>query len=130
MNTPPSEPRGLSTLQVRDFTPYVLVDDAFRIRFTSEECASTGVPETLALTLIEAHPLPPAASPNAAAEAAGRRAGFSLVFSAPLIGPMRGYLPQRVYRIEHATLGCMDIFVVPIGVTPDGSAMRYQAIFN
>ena len=40
----------------------------------------------------------------------------------------RAYLPQRTYTLEHAALGRLDLFLVPIG--PDAVGMRYQAIFN
>jgi hypothetical protein len=49
---------------------------------------------------------------------------FSLVF----VGPARFVLPQQTYRLEHETLGEMDLFLVPIG--PDGGGMRYEAVFS
>ncbi len=49
---------------------------------------------------------------------------FSLIFH----GAMTPVLPQRMYRLEHETLGAMDIFLVPIG--PDSAGMRYEAVFN
>ena len=52
------------------------------------------------------------------------REAFSLVF----VGPGRFVLPQRTYRVEHETLGDMDLFLVPIG--PDGAGMRYEAVFT
>jgi hypothetical protein len=36
-------------------------------------------------------------------------------------------LPQATYPVEHDELGRMEIFLVPIG--PDGSGMRYEAVF-
>ena len=48
---------------------------------------------------------------------------FSLVFR----GPVDPLLPQRTYRLEHAELGALDIFLVPIG--PDSEGMRYEAVF-
>jgi hypothetical protein len=58
--------------------------------------------------------------------AAGPRPGgsFSLVFR----GPREPVLPQRIYRFEHAALGPLEIFIVPIG--PDEQGMRYEAIFG
>ena len=50
--------------------------------------------------------------------AAGMRA-FSLVFSGP-----GSNLSQRMYDIEHPTLGRLEFFLVPIGPG------LYQAIFN
>jgi hypothetical protein len=33
-------------------------------------------------------------------------------------------LPQRIYRVEHAELGAIEIFLVPI------AADRYEAVFT
>jgi hypothetical protein len=41
---------------------------------------------------------------------------------------MSAPLPQATYRLEHATLGAMDVFLVPIGQDREG--VRYEAIFN
>ena len=38
------------------------------------------------------------------------------------------YLPQRIYTVEHAQMGRLDLFLVPIG--PDSNGMRYEVIFN
>ena len=55
--------------------------------------------------------------------AAPRRAPFSVVFRAP-----SGHeYPQGIYRVEHAHLGVLEIFLVPIG--PDEVGMRYEAVF-
>jgi hypothetical protein len=51
---------------------------------------------------------------------AGGRAPFSLVFQGGPDPP----LPQRIYRVEHADLGALEIFLVPIATD------RYQAIFT
>jgi hypothetical protein len=62
-------------------------------------------------------------------EAGGRgpegqqRLQFSLVFR----GPPEPRLPQAIYGLDHAELGHLDLFLVPIG--PDGEGMRYQAAF-
>jgi hypothetical protein len=37
-------------------------------------------------------------------------------------------LPQRIYRLEHAELEPMEIFLVPLG--PDRQGFCYQSIFN
>ena len=47
------------------------------------------------------------------------RAGFSLVFAGPS-SPVAG---QGTYRLEHAELGELDLFLVPVALG------RYQAIF-
>ena len=51
---------------------------------------------------------------------AGRRAQFSIVFE----GPADPTLPQRVYLLEHATLGVFSLFLVPI------APGRYEAVFT
>lgn len=49
-----------------------------------------------------------------------RRAPFSLRFR----GPDSPTLPQRIYRLEHAELGALELFLVPIGPG------CYEAIFT
>jgi hypothetical protein len=53
-----------------------------------------------------------------------RRSPFSLIFR----GPFRPQLVQRIWPLEHAALGRLEIFLVPIG--PDAAGMRYEAVFN
>jgi hypothetical protein len=50
--------------------------------------------------------------------------GFSLYFR----GPLTPLLPQGTYTLEHATLGALDIFIVPIKREADG--LLYEAVFN
>lgn len=70
------------------------------------------------VTLVEARAL------AAAGVSPAGRAAFSLTFRAA-----GGELvPQRIYRVEHDGIGSHDIFLVPIG--PDGTGMRYEAIFT
>lgn len=71
----------------------------------------------LALTLSEATPLP--AGPDA-----DGRAPFSLLFS----GPGEPTLPQGMVPLEHAGLGTLEIFLVPLG--PGSGGFRYEAIFS
>jgi hypothetical protein len=55
----------------------------------------------------------------------GREGGaFSLIFAAPR-GP---WLPQAIYPVQHASLGAMEIFLVPVGRL--GEDNGYQAIFT
>lgn len=54
---------------------------------------------------------------------AGGRAPFSIVFS----GPGERILPQGIRRLEHETLGALDVFLVPL--QPEAGAARYQAVF-
>jgi hypothetical protein len=54
----------------------------------------------------------------------GGRAPFSLLFR----GPVEPILPQRIYRLEHHSLGAMEIFIVPIG--QDATGTTYEAVFS
>lgn len=49
---------------------------------------------------------------------------FSLLFRAPGDAPP----VQGIYRLEHAGLGKMDLFLVP--VKKDESGLYYEAVFN
>jgi hypothetical protein len=53
-----------------------------------------------------------------------RQKQFSLVFRGPYEAP----IIQGIYRVDHATLGNLDLFLVPI--SRDASGVRYEAIFN
>jgi hypothetical protein len=98
----------LDQLQLSSFEP--LVGQPFSLRPDNES-----VPE-LEVVLVQA---------TALAHGAGRpRTPFSLVFR----GPLAPVMPQRIYRVEHAGLGALDIFLVPIGRDQDG--VRYEAIFT
>lgn len=83
------------------------VGDAFRVY------PDTGEPLDLELV-----------SATALGETSGRGRPFSTVFC----GPGDVYLPQRIYRMEHAEMESFEIFLVPIG--PDEKGLRYEAIFN
>lgn len=50
--------------------------------------------------------------------------GFTLAFS----GPATPMLPQSIYPLRHATLGTLDLFIVPVGKDKDG--ILYEAIFT
>jgi hypothetical protein len=56
---------------------------------------------------------------------ARRREPFSLLFD----GPSSPLLPQRTYRLEHARLGRLEIFLVPVARGADGR-VSYEAVFN
>ncbi len=49
---------------------------------------------------------------------------FSIVFR----GPSGAVLPQRIYRLEHETMGAFDLFLVPIEKNKEG--IFYEAVFN
>jgi hypothetical protein len=73
---------------------------------------------SVALTLSEARPLPQDGF------AAAMRQPFSLLFrsGSPVV------LPQKIYRMTNATVGPIEIFIVP--VARDRQGIVYQAIFN
>ena len=71
------------------------------------------------IELIEAQLLPVHAGKGGKAP---KRQPFSLTFRGP------GYLPQKIYRLEHAKLGALEMFLVPLG--PDDKGMRFEAIFT
>ncbi len=54
----------------------------------------------------------------------GGRDPFSLLFR----GPAEPVLAQAIYPLEHAQVGTLEIFVVPLGV--DAGGARYEAIFS
>ena len=54
-----------------------------------------------------------------------RRWPFALVLQTPFNDR---YLNQAIYRIEHAEIGTMDLFLVPNG--PDGEAFNYEVVFT
>jgi hypothetical protein len=53
-----------------------------------------------------------------------RRRGFSLLFRSAL----PGHVPQGTYRLEHARMGTLELFLVPVG--PRDGGMCYEAVFN
>ena len=59
------------------------------------------------------------------APAPGKRQPFSLLLRNPRTD---GYLPQRIYRLEHPALCALDVFIVPLGSHPDG--MHYEIVFG
>ena len=69
----------------------------------------------IALTLVEAAPL-------------DSRAPNERQFSLSLRGPREALLEQATHTLEHAALGTLAIFLVP--VARDADSLLYQAIFN
>jgi len=49
---------------------------------------------------------------------------FSLLFR----GDSRQVYPQRLYSVEHDTMGAFDLFLVPVGRDEKGTF--YEAVFN
>lgn len=91
------------------FAPHV--GETFAVR-------PTGQPELrLELELTEARALRDAA-------AGGGRAPFALTFS----GPPEQLLTQQIVPLEHATLGRLELFLVPLAL--DAGGARYEAVFS
>jgi hypothetical protein len=95
------------TLSIETFAP--LLDDDFRVPLDPHPA--------LELRLAEVAGTGDPARPDG-------RVPFSLLFR----GPAAPILPQRIYRLEHARLGALDLFLVPL--EPDAAGARYEAIFN
>lgn len=51
---------------------------------------------------------------------------FSLFFQ----GSTALYLPQKIYALVHRVLGSLEIFLVPVGISPDRAFYQYEAAFN
>jgi hypothetical protein len=100
----------LDQLSVDDFKPAV----------GSTFVLDAGDDARLDLELIEARPHDPEAP---AQDESGKRTPFALVFR----GPPEPIMPQRIYRIEHDSVGPLEIFIVPLG--PHAEGMRYEAVF-
>lgn len=64
-------------------------------------------------------------SEHAPSPGAPRPQPFTLTF----VGPAGAHLPQATYRLTQASLGELDIFLVPLGPLADGR-QRYEAVFN
>jgi hypothetical protein len=94
----------LADLTLATFEP--LVGDVFTI-------AADPAPIELVLTTADAR-----------GEWPGGRQPFSLLFG----GPHEPLLAQAIYRLEHAALGALEIFIVPIG--RDAESTTYEAIFT
>jgi hypothetical protein len=100
----------LETFTINTFSS--LIGDEFRLHVA-------GLPP-VPLELIEATLLD---GDSAAPAEHGRRIPFSIVFR----GLREPFLVQRLYVLEHATIGRFELFIVPIG--PDARGMRYEAVF-
>jgi hypothetical protein len=77
--------------------------------------------ERLDLELVEARTH---ARDAPALDANGRRSAFSLLFR----GPAEPVLAQRIYRLEHAATGPLELFLVPVARDAEGTS--YEAIFG
>jgi hypothetical protein len=95
---------NLSELTVETFAPRI-----------GESFTIAAEPDPIALVLDAAEEL---------GEWPGGRQPFDLRFR----GPHDPLLEQAIYRLEHAELGPLEIFIVPIG--RDADSTTYQAVFT
>jgi hypothetical protein len=96
----------LATLSLAALEPHL--GERFELRLSADE--------SRALELLALEPLstPPGA----------QRGSFLARFRAR----EREVLPQQIYLLEHASLGGLELFLVPAG--PDGVGMLYDAVFG
>lgn len=100
--------RDLAELTAELFEPHV--GEPFAVR-------PAGQPELrLELTLTDARLLPDASSGDG-------RAPFVLTFT----GPAETLLTQQIVPLEHASLGRLELFLVPLAL--DAGGARYEAVF-
>jgi hypothetical protein len=52
----------------------------------------------------------------------------NLAFSLFFHGPQSPFMPQAIYTLQHAELGALEIFLVPVARDQDG--FEYEAVFN
>ncbi len=100
-------------------TPKIMDASRYRIETFAPHVRSTFVAELspderLTMVLVEVKPGP--AHPKVQQ--------FSLFFR----GPREPRLPQRIYRLHHAELETIDLFLVPVDQTEEG--MMYEAVFS
>ena len=100
---------SVDTPTIETFAP--LLETTFRVRNGPGN-------DQIDLRLVELRPL--GRQPHAP-----RVEPFALEFA----GPADPALEQRIYALEHGTLGAIEIFLVPIGLDPAGG-LRYEAVFN
>ncbi len=102
--------RDLAQLTHADFEPHV--STPFTIHYNAADELE------VQLASVRAH------GQQSESEPAGQRRPFSLLFQSTI----QQYLPQGTYRIAHAALGELHLFIVPIG--PNATGMRYEAVFT
>lgn len=105
---------GMETLTMDRFTP--LVETTFLCRLENGDAH--------ALRLVEATETGRQRTARTGLAEPSERLPFSLIF----LGPTDFALPQSIYRLEHAEMGALSIFLVPI--SQDAAGTRYQAVFT
>lgn len=56
------------------------------------------------------------------------RSSYQRQFSVLFCGPRDQFLQQGTYQVSHPEFGVAELFLVPVGMTPD--AFQYEAFFN
>jgi hypothetical protein len=107
----------LDKLSAADFAAHQ--GQTFRVYYGPLDAGQVSEAETRDVELVSVTEL------GQADAAATQRRPFSLVFCDR---SGAAYLPQRIYAVEHAGLGRLDLFLVPIG--PGHGGMQYEAVFN
>ena len=107
MESPDTPPPDLADLRLASFQPHV--GSVFRLP-----------EEEIELELIEAADL----GHEGESDDAERRRPFSIVFRGPAEPP----LEQGIRKLDHAEIGVLTVFLVPLG--PDDRGMRYEAVFT
>ncbi|HEX8228497.1 MAG TPA: hypothetical protein VF826_04190 [Chloroflexia bacterium] len=102
----------LETFTVERFSPFV--GDTFQVFYNDTSAVE--------LTLSSAAELG-SESAREWSKSSGR-APFTLLF----IGSPQFLLAQGIYRLEHPTLGQVEMFMVPLG--PNEQGMQYEIIFT
>lgn len=95
---------------------------AFAGQLHSAFRAGSGPDERVSLKLVEARPTLTRSKPNLP-DAAFEK--FSLLFR----GPQDRRLVSAIHRFEHPSLGCFNLFIVPI-LARDQTHAYYEAVFN
>lgn len=109
-STPLSDPARLATLTVADFSK--IVGSVFRAEIHE------GLFIELELVKVTQHDFSGATLPQSA------RAPFSLMFR----GPVGVSAPQRIYKLENDELGALEIFLVPMKPSAEGTF--FEAVFG
>jgi hypothetical protein len=106
----------LETLTTDDFAP--LLGDRFALRLSPD------VTIEMRLAEVAGRGRPDRAASASMVPSRHGREQFSLTFR----GPREPRLGQRIYALEHATLGVLELFLVPLG--EDQSGRTYEAAFT
>lgn len=117
--------RDLSTLVLEDFSqqvdgpPFAVLPEPAATQGASEpaEPSASSTSGAVELRLVEAKSF----GSNVDAQS-------GKPFACLFVGPAEPHFEQGIRRLEHETLGALEVFLVPIGPHRDG--MQYEAVFT